>query len=139
MFSSSPHYAMMMIKSNTILDNRATNIENLFLVFLLFIGFLSTQSSCSKSDHIPPELNDLLKASGVQDIKLDFTYQTPDIPNRKYQAITVTYNFSTADGTPQKEYRGFILKYENDTWKVDHSTSYTKSAEKAKSLLEGKK
>ena len=128
-----------MLKSNIIIDNRLTNIGNLLLVILLSIGFLSTQSSCSKSDHIPPELNDQLMASGVQDIKLDFTYQNPDIPNKKYQAITVTYNFSTADGTPQKEYRGFILKYENDTWKMDHSTSYTKSAEKAKSLLEGKK
>jgi hypothetical protein len=110
-----------------------------FSLLIIFLGLSLLNYSCSKSERIPVELENQLRAGGVQDINLDFTYQSPDVPDKKYMAITVTYNFSTADGTLQKEYRGFILKLENGSWKTDHNTSYTKNTEKAKSLLEGKK
>lgn len=122
--------------ANLLINSSKTSHHSLLLIFL---GLLLLNYSCSSSERIPVELEQRLRAGGVQDINLDFTYQSPDVPDKKYMAITVTYNFSTADGTLQKEYRGFILKLENGSWKTDHNTSYTKSSEKAKSLLEGKK
>ena len=114
------------------LSNQSFLLVSCILPLFLLFG-------CHSSAKIPPELETQLKVSGVKDVTLDFTYQSPDLPDKKYLAITVTYNFSTAEGTPQKEYRGFILKLEDGNWKVDHNTSYTKNSERAKLLMEGKK
>lgn len=109
------------------------------LLVILLLVFLGGLSACSKAERLPTELENQLRSTDVRDINADYSFQSPDIPNKKYLALTVTYNFSTADGSPQKEYRGFILKLEDGIWKVDRSTAYTKNGEKAKSLLEGKK
>src|ERR1051325_6897617 len=109
------------------------------IVVLLLISLPVLLSGCSGSGKIPPELENQLKSTGVKDINLDFSFQSPDMPDKKYLALTVTYNFSTADGTPQKEYRGYILKRDNGSWKVEHSTGYTKNSSRAKDLMEGRK
>src|ERR1044072_8128151 len=117
-----------------------TNIYSQTLNSLLILLIASLIFvACSKNNQIPVELENQLRSTDVRDINSDFIYQSPDHTDKKYIALTVTYNFWTADGYTQKEYPGFILKLENGGWKVDHSTAYTKNSEKAKSLLEGKK
>jgi hypothetical protein len=109
------------------------------LLIAIFMMVVIGCFGCSRNSHIPSDLDRQLRSNDVKDIQADFEFQAPEFPDKKYLALTVTYNFSTADGTPQKEYRGFILKLDNGSWTVDRASAYTKSGDKAKSLLEGKK
>lgn len=107
----------------------------LLLISLLII------SSCSsaKQQDIPSSLIDYLKNSGAQDIHKDYEFVSPSSTNRKYMALTITYNFSTAEGKPQKEYLGYILRQDNQDWKIEKNTTYTVNEQKAKDLLAGGK
>lgn len=106
------------------------------LMQVLVIVLLSV--SCKKNDQeIPKSLQEYLKNQGIQETVMDLDYSPVDIPDRKYISLTVTYNFSSSDGKPQKELLGFILKKDGNEWKIDRSTAYTKSDKKAKELLSG--
>jgi hypothetical protein len=108
------------------------------LFFLISISiFLFT--SCSKRDEVPKSLEEMLKSHGVQEIQLDLNYQSPEFPDKKYVSLTATYNFATAEGKPQREFLGYILKREGQDWKVDRNVTYTKNEQKAKVLLSGGK
>jgi hypothetical protein len=108
---------------------------------LLIITLLIFVYSCSsaKQQDIPNSLTDYLKNNGVQDMHKDYEFTTPNQVDRKYMAITVTYNFSTAEGKAQKEYLGFILRQDNQEWKIERNTAYTINEQKAKDLLAGAK
>jgi hypothetical protein len=109
-------------------------ILNLILIILI----IGTSSSCKKPElEAPKSLQEYLKNQGVQETVIDLEYSNPSIPNKKYMSLMVTYNFSTSDGKPQKEFLGFILKLDENEWKVDRITSYTKSDQKAKELFSG--
>jgi hypothetical protein len=98
----------------------------------------SSNTACKKSSQaIPQSLDNYLKSNGVVDIQVDYEYSLPSIPDKKYLAVTATYNFSTAEGKPQKEYLGYILKLVDNDWKIDRNTTYTKTEQKAKDLLSG--
>ena len=110
-----------------------------YLFYLLFPGILLS-FSCSKStDNVPKSLEEMLKSHGVQDIQLDLNYQTPEFPDKKYISLTATYNFASAEGKPQREFLGYILKRDGQDWKVDKNTTYTKNEQKAKDILNGGK
>ena len=103
----------------------------LFFALLLF-------ASCSKREaQIPKSLEEMLNSHGVQQIQIDLDYQSPDISDKKYISLTATYNFATADGKPQREFLGYILKYDGHDWRVEKRTTYTKNEQKAKDLLSG--
>jgi hypothetical protein len=106
-------------------------VISLFFIILLF-------SSCKKQETaIPKALQDYLSNQGVQDTIVDLDYSTPSVPDKKYVSITVTYNFSTSSGKPQKEFLGFILKMDGGEWQIDRKTTYTVNSQKAKDLLAG--
>jgi hypothetical protein len=108
------------------------------LNLILLILIIGASSSCKKPEiEVPKAIQEFLKNQGVQETIVDLEYSNPSIPNKKYMSLTVTYNFSTSDGKPQKEFLGFILKLDENEWKVDRNTSYTKSDQKAKELLSG--
>ncbi|MEW6129224.1 MAG: hypothetical protein AB1757_19445 [Acidobacteriota bacterium] len=116
-----------------------TNLNYSRLAYL-FISLLIFFSACKSSGgEIPNDLADLLKRNAVKEYKTDFSYETPEIPDKKYLSLTVVHSFSSADGEPQKEHLGYILKKENGEWKVEKNTSYTLKADKAKGLLRGEK
>ena len=117
------------------------NSLTLKIGILLTLACLSAvYSACDrKQKQIPKTLEDLLKNNGAQDMQVDLVYQTPDIPDKKYLSLTVTYNYATASGSPQKEFLGYVLKQEGQEWKIDHSTSYTKNEQTARDLILGNK
>jgi hypothetical protein len=105
----------------------------LHLILLIFIA-----SSCKKQEPpIPKPIQDYLSNQGVQQIVLDLDYSDSVAPNKKYVSVTVTYNFSTAEGKPQKEFLGFILKSNGSEWEIERNTTYTVNKQKAKDLLAG--
>jgi hypothetical protein len=107
-----------------------------FKILIVFMFLLCT--SCKKSDEeIPKSLHEYLLKQGIQEMVVDLDYSTLDIPDKKYMSLTVTYNFSTSDGTPQKEFLGFILKKDTNEWQIDKGITYTKSEKRAKELLTG--
>jgi hypothetical protein len=115
--------------------------RKLFMYKLLIISLLLVMSSCSssKQQDIPGSLLDYLKNSGAQEIHKDYEFVNPSASGRKYLALTITYNYSTAEGKPQKEYLGYILRQDNQEWKIEKNTAYTINEQKAKDLLAGGK
>lgn len=106
------------------------------LLLLIFILFLFT--SCSKREtRVPKSLEEALNSHGVQQIQIDLDYQSPDFSDKKYISLTATYNFASSDGKPQREFLGYILKFDGHDWIVEKKTTYTKSEQKAKDLLTG--
>jgi hypothetical protein len=118
-----------------------SNVNMKSLSRLILPLLLSTVClNCGKKDgDIPKSLVDYLKSNGVQEIHKDYELSSPSAGGRKYLALTVTYNFSTGEGKVQKEYLGYILRQDNQEWKVERNTAYTVNEQKAKDLLAGGK
>lgn len=109
-----------------------------FIVLLQIVLLLSIFSACKEQKSaVPKALQDYLNNQGVQETVVDMDYTSPTVPDRRYLSITVTYNFSTSSGKPQKEYLGFILKQDGSGWQIDRHTTYTVNQQKAKDLLAG--
>ena len=109
-----------------------------FIVLLQIILLLMTASACkAQKPPIPKALQDYLNNQGVQETVIDLDYTSPTVADKRYVSITVTYNFSTSSGKPQKEYLGFILKSDGGDWQIDRHTTYTVNEQKAKDLLAG--
>ncbi|HSE37273.1 MAG TPA: hypothetical protein VLG74_08230 [Blastocatellia bacterium] len=80
-----------------------------------------------------------MKNQGVTDLQVDSFVTDPSLPGKAYTSATVTYNFATSGGTPQKEFLGFILTQEGSGWRIERNTTYTKDQEHAVKLLAGGK
>lgn len=70
-------------------------------------------------------------------MQVDLSYHLPEFPEKRYLSLTVTYNFATAEGKPQREFLGYVLKRDGQEWKIDKNTIYTKNEQKAKEILSG--
>jgi hypothetical protein len=131
-------YQTHMFYTTKIITLNAKGLQILYLA--LSLGIVLIVASCNKNDReIPKSLQEYLKNQGIQETIIDLDYSTLDIPDKRYVSLTVTYNFSTSDGTPQKELLGFILKLDDNIWKIDRGATHTKSEKKAKELLLGGK
>jgi hypothetical protein len=80
-----------------------------------------------------------LKNQGVTDLKVDSFFTDPGFPGKAYTSATVTYNFATSRGNPQREFLGFILTQEGNGWRIERNTAYTKDHQQAVKLLGGGK
>ena len=80
-----------------------------------------------------------MKNQGVTDLKLDSFFTDPSMPGKAYASATVTYNFASSAGNPQREFLGFILTQEGDGWRIEKTTGYTKDQPQAVKLLAGGK
>lgn len=110
------------------------HILKVIIIICMSLMFLS----CKKyNSEVPEPLQEYLKNQGIQETIVDLDYSNSTIPDKKYISLTVTYNFSTSDGKPQKEFLGFILRMIGNEWKVDRNTTYTKSKTMALELLSG--
>src|SRR5690349_9234875 len=108
------------------------------LLLTLLVIMLTLFSACKKQETgVPKALQEYLSNQGVQETIVDLDYTSPSVPDKKYVSITVTYNFSTSSGKPQKEFLGFILKTEGNDWQIERKTTYTVNTQKAKDLLAG--
>ncbi|MEK6323231.1 MAG: hypothetical protein AABN33_16445 [Acidobacteriota bacterium] len=84
-------------------------------------------------------LEESLKAHGVTEIIVDLFYTDTNFPDKAYTSATLTYNFATAEGKPQREFIGFILAREGNGWRIERNTSYTKEQQQAAKYLAGRK
>jgi hypothetical protein len=108
------------------------------IILLQLILLLFTLSACKgQKSAVPKALQEYLNNQGVQETLVDLDYTSPTVPDKRYVSITVTYNFSTSSGKPQKEYLGFVLKSDGGDWQIDRHTTYTVNQQKAKDLLAG--
>ena len=97
-------------------------------------------SGCSNpSEKARLAVEEHLKNQKIQDLKLDLFCTNPSFPDKAYASVTITHSFANAEGQPQKEYLGYILKQDGREWKVDHSATYTKEQQRAMDLVAGVK
>ena len=106
---------------------------------ILFIFVAFTSSCTTRTDGAKIALEEHLKSFNPRSIEIDFFHTDPSAPDRAYVSATVTYNYATSDGSLQKEYLGYILKKDGESWKVAENTRYTKDPSKAETFLSGKK
>jgi len=105
---------------------------------LLALAVLTSSCSDSKQE-VKTAVEEHLKDMNTRSIEIDLYHTSPGFPGKAYVSATVTYNFATAEGTFQKEYLGYILKREGQSWKVEQNTGYTKDPSKADNMLSGNK
>ena len=82
-----------------------------------------------------------LKTHGAPDakeVKIDLFHTDKQVPDKAYAGVMTTYTFGSGSGELQREYSGYILRREGGQWTVEENTSYTKDAQKAAEILQGK-
>lgn len=109
-----------------------------FISLLILVTPLFSACTESKTE-ARSAIEEHLKTLNPRSIEIDFFHTDSNFPDKAYVGATVTYNFSTAEGTFQKEYLGYILKKEGGAWKVAENTGYTKDPSKANSFMSGRK
>jgi hypothetical protein len=112
----------------------------MILALLLCMGTVFATTSCSSNESKAKALiEEHMKNQGVTDLTIDSFFTDPNIPGKAYTSATVTYNFASSDGKPQREFLGFILAKEGAGWRIERRTGYTKGQEQASKLLAGGK
>jgi len=115
-------------------------LKQRFILFALLAVTLAFMSACSNpSEKARLAVEEHLKNQKIQDLKLDLFCTNPSFPDKAYASVTITHSFANAEGLPQKEYLGYILKQDGREWKVDHSATYTKEQQRAMDLVAGVK
>ena len=121
-------------------DRNGWNVSTLVILLALStIALLSTSACSNQGEQASVAVEQYLKNQAVQEVKLDLFHSTPDLPDKAYVSVTVTHNFANAEGKPQLEFLGYILKRDGQNWSVERSTGYTKEEQKAKTFLAGGK
>jgi hypothetical protein len=111
-----------------------------FIVFALCAFTLAGIFACSNpGEKARLAVEQHLKNQKIQDMKLDLFCTNPSFPDKAYASFTVTHSFANAEGQPQKEYLGYILKQDGSEWRVEHSTIYTKEQQRGMDLVAGVK
>jgi hypothetical protein len=119
---------------------KGSDLKKRFIVFALCASMLAGISACSNpSEKARLAVEQHLKDQKIQDLKLDLFCTNPSFPDKAYASVTVTHSFANAEGQPQKEYLGYILKQDGREWRVEHSATYTKEQQRAMDLVAGVK
>lgn len=122
--------------TNGRLPNRLLVFGLLALCSAAAIATVACSSNESKAKRI---LQEYLKPHGVTDVVVDLFYTDPNFPDKAYTSATVTYNFATAEGKPQREFIGYIMAREGEGWRIERNVAYTKEPKQAAKFLAGGK
>lgn len=121
-------------------NGRLQSLVTVFVLFVVTLSFLSVMTSCSsKESKAKKAIEDYFAGQGAKDIAVDVFYTDPNFPDKAYVGATVTYNFASSGGQPQREFAGFILTREGTGWRVEKNTRYTKEQQQAAIYLRGGK
>jgi hypothetical protein len=93
----------------------------------------SNQSKAKKA------IEEYLKGQGATNIVMDLFYTNKSSPDKAYTSATITYNFASSSGNPQREFLGFILARDGDGWRIEKDSGYTKEEAQAARFLAGGK
>jgi hypothetical protein len=128
------------VKTVLMTNGRLPNRVYAFALLALCAGAAIATMSCSSNESkVKKLLQESLKVHGVTDVVVDLFYTDPNFPDKAYTSATLTYNFATAAGTPQREFIGYILAREGDGWRIERNVSYTKEPQQAAKYLAGGK
>ena len=117
-------------------------LRNLTIVstLLLCLGTVFSTTSCATNESKAKKvIQEYMKNQGITDLKVDSFFTDPNFPGKAYTCATVTYNFASSGGNPQREFLGFILTQEGDGWRIERNASYTKDQQQAAKFLAGGK
>lgn len=107
---------------------------------LVCLGALFATTSCSTNESKAKKvIQEYMKNQGTKDLTMDSFFVDPNNPGKAYASATVTYNFASSGGNPQREFLGFILAQEGDGWRIERSAGYTKDQQQATKYLAGGK
>jgi hypothetical protein len=119
---------------------RKYQMRAIIFALLACVGTVVFFSSCTSNESKAKKvIQEYLKNQGVTDIAMDSFFTSPNDPGKAYTSATVTYNFATSDGRPQREFLGFILAKEGSGWRIERSTGYTKDEQQAIKFIAGLK
>jgi len=121
------------------IDGRLPTRALVFTLLLCLAAVLSTTSCSSNEAKVKKVIQEYMKNQGVTDLVMDSFFTDPQYPGKAYTSATVTYNFASSGGNPQKEFLGFILAQEGNSWRIERTTSYTKDKAQAAKFLGGGK
>jgi hypothetical protein len=110
------------------------------LTLLVCLGTVFATTSCSTNESKAKKvIQEYMKNQGITDLTLDSFFTDPNFPGKAYTSATVTYNFATSGGNPQREFLGFILTQEGNGWRIERTAPYTKDQQQAAKFLAGGK
>jgi hypothetical protein len=110
--------------------------------FALLAGLatlLATASCANNEGKAKKAVEEYLKNQGATKIVIDLFYTNKNDPDKAYTSATITYNFASSSGNPQREFLGFILARDGNTWRIEKNASYTKEEDQAARYLAGGK
>lgn len=112
----------------------------LFALFVLCLGTPLVMTSCSSNESKAKKaIEEHLKGQGATNIAMDLFYTDKNSPDKAYTSATITYNFASSSGNPQREFLGFILARDGNSWRIEKDSGYTKEADQAARYLAGGK
>jgi len=109
------------------------------LTVCLFLAVVASTSCSADKKKAAQAADTYLKNSGVKETKLDLFCTSPNASDKAYVAMTATWGFSDKAGNPQKEFFGFIMQKDGDSWKIVQNTAYTDDKQKAIDYVSGGK
>ena len=119
---------------------RTNCIRGTILALSVCLGVIVLFSSCASNESKAKKaIQEYMKNQGVTDLTMDSFFTSSSVPGKAYTSATVTYNFATSDGKPQREFLGFILAQEGNGWRIERNVSYTKEEQQALRILSGQK
>jgi len=120
-------------------NGRLRNRTFVFTLLVCLFTVFTTTACTSNEAKARKAIEEYMKNQGITDLKMDSFFTDPKFPGKAYTSATVTYNFASSGGNPQREFLGFILAQEGNGWRIERSASYTKDQEQAAKLLAGLK
>lgn len=100
--------------------------------FWLTLALMGCSSDKSKAKALIAEY---MNGQGVTDIKIDVFHTSPSYPDKAYTSATITYNFASSDGKPQREFLGFVLNRAGSDWHIERGMLYTTAETQAEKYL----
>ena len=100
--------------------------------FCATLAIMGCSSDKSKAKAL---ISEYMNGQGVTDIKIDVFHTSRSYPDKAYTSATVTYNFASSDGKPQREFLGFVLNRAGNDWHIERNTVYTTAENQAEKYL----
>jgi flagellar basal body-associated protein FliL len=104
------------------------------LLTCLAATFAITACSSNKSQ-AKALIAEYMTGQGATDISIDIFHTSRNYPDKAYTSATITYNFASSDGKPQREFLGFTLNRAGNGWRIEKNTSYTTEEDQAEKYI----
>jgi len=121
------------------INARSRNFGLIPAVLLCCITVFATSACSSNESKAKKLIQEHMKGQGITDLQVDSFFISKDLPGKAYTSATVTYNFASSGGNPQREFLGFILEREGSGWRIERTAGYTKDEQQAAKFLAGGK